>query len=231
MKVTLLAAIVVALGVPMLALASDTPSPAVAACKAEYQQLGQAAFASKYGAGEAGYRACVQAHGGTVPSQGDKKPDYAAGIASALCQAELKQSGADAFAAKYGSGDAGKHACQQAQAAQAQAILSRCASSDTKALEACIKQALGIPAGGGDNPSGGDDAAARVAQALCYAEAKALGKDAFQAKYGTGKDGLVGCVHAAAAKAQSIVAACKAAGTGGEAFKQCVLAALKPGAH
>ncbi len=84
----------------------------------------------------------------------------------------------------------------------------------------------------GEKPSGGTgDPTASVAQALCYTEGKALGKDAFQAKYGTGKDGLAACAHAAAAKAQSIVAACKASSSGGDAFKQCVTAALKTGAR
>jgi hypothetical protein len=210
-KVSLLAAVgALALLFVVPALADDAPS--VAACKAEYQQLGQAGFAAKYGAGEAGYKACVQAHGGTVPTppptNGDSGP-------VAACKAEYQQLGPAGFAAKYGAGDAGGRACVQAHG--------------------------GTPPppptqGGGDHkPKPSPDtanAATYVAQALCAAEAKSLGKDGFQSKYGTGKDGLSACVHAQAPRAQSILAACKAsAGSSADAFKQCVYAAVKPGAR
>jgi hypothetical protein len=212
-------------------------SAAVAACKAEYQQLGASGFAAKYGANEP-YRACIQAHGGTPPppgpGNGEKKPDLATGVAGALCAAEAKSLGKDGFQSKYGSGKDGYSACLQAQAAKAQSILSTCqssAGSDTKALEACLKQALGLTSGGGDQKKQ-PDYATGIAGALCAAEAKSLGKDGFQSKYGTGKDGLSACVHAQAPKAQSILAACKAsAGSSADAFKQCVYAAVKPGAR
>jgi hypothetical protein len=134
---------------------SEPPAnPAVAACKAEYQQLGATGFAAKYGQSDAGLKACVVAHGGTPP-----------------------------------------------------------------------------PPNGTEPPKAGDPTRS-VAQALCAAEARSLGKDGFQAQYGSGKDGLAACAKAQAAKAQSILAACKAtAGSSESALKQCVLAALKPGAR
>jgi hypothetical protein len=222
--------------VPTTPPTSGGDSGPVAACKAEYQQLGAAGFASKYGANEP-YRACIQAHGGTPPppgpGNGERKTDLATGIAGALCAAEAKSLGKDGFQSKYGNGKDGYSACLQAQAAHAQSILATCqgtAGSDTKALEACIKQALGLTTGGDEKKQ--PDLAAGVAGALCAAEAKSLGKDGFQSKYGNGKDGLSACLHAQAAKAQSIVAACKAsAGSSADAFKQCVYAAVKPGAR
>ncbi|HWX08651.1 MAG TPA: hypothetical protein VNY33_01625, partial [Gaiellaceae bacterium] len=89
-------------------------------------------------------------------------------------------------------------------------------------FSACLKAHAGTTQGSGDKPK----TSTSVVQALCSAEAQSLGRDAFQAKYGKGKDGLSACVKAAKGKAQSILAACKSS-TSGDAFKQCVLAALK----
>src|SRR5205823_6247679 len=91
-----------------------------------------------------------------------------------------------------------------------------------EALGACVR--AHTPATKPKTDSSG--AASTVAGAPCTAEGQSLGKDAFQAKYGQGKDGLAACVKVALAKAQSIVAACKSS-TSSDAFKQCILAALK----
>ena len=263
----------VALALPGLCLADETPNPALSACKAEYVQLGPAGFVAKYGATET-LGACLAAHGGsattaptstgpeaackaeylqlgaaafvakydtgetfgacleahsvvTTPS-GDAAP--ANGIAARLCELEYKQSGADSFAAKYGAGDAAKRACLLAKAAQAQAIVAQCKQDET-----CVKKALG---GAGDVKSPAKpkvkphaDGSTSVAAALCVAEGKALGKDAFQAKYGGNDRGIATCVKAALAKASSIVAACKVSTAASkDAFRQCVAEALKKAA-
>lgn len=205
--------------------APPQPGPE-AACKAEYLQLGAAAFISKYGAGES-FGACLRAHGVTTAPAGDAAP--ANGIAARLCEIEYKQSGAEAFAAKYGVGNAAKHACLQAKTPQAQAIVAHCQHDET-----CIKVALGITTGDGNAPEKPKakphaDGATGVAAALCVAEAKTLGKDAFRAKYG--HDGLEACVKANLAKAGSIVAACKSGSASSkDAFKHCVVDALKTAA-
>ena len=64
MSLALLAACV-ALVLPGLSRADEPPSTAVAACKAEYMQLGAAGFIAKYGAGET-FGACLAAHGGST---------------------------------------------------------------------------------------------------------------------------------------------------------------------
>jgi hypothetical protein len=274
-KTTFLAllAVSVALALPGLTLADETPNPALAACKAEYVQLGADGFAAKYGAHEA-FGACLAAHGGaattapTPPQAGPEaacKAEYlqlgaaafvskygagesfgaclrargvtaapgsdtgpANGIAARLCGVEYKQAGADAFAAKYGIGDAAKHACLQAKTPQAQAIVTQCKQDET-----CIKAALGVTTGDANAPEKPKakphaDGSTSVAAALCAAEGKTLGKDAFQAKYGKGRDGFAACVKATLAKASSIVAACKSSSASSkDAFRQCVVDALK----
>ena len=70
-------------------------SPALAACKAEYAQLGKDAFVAKYGTTETlGH--CVAAHNAPKPAPEDSP-------AVAACKAEYAQLGKDAFLAKYGT--------------------------------------------------------------------------------------------------------------------------------
>ena len=209
------------------ATTAPTSTGPEAACKAEYLQLGAAAFVAKYGTGET-FGACLKAHSVVTTPSGDAAP--ANGIAARLCELEYKQSGADSFAAKYGAGDAAKRACLLAKAAQAQAIVAQCKQDET-----CVKKALG---GAGDVKSPAKpkvkphaDGSTSVAAALCVAEGKALGKDAFQAKYGGNDRGIATCVKAALAKANSIVAACKVSSAASkDAFRQCVAEALKKAA-
>jgi hypothetical protein len=182
LRIVAVSAVLVAPGV---ARAGETPNPGVTACIAQYTQLGAAGFVAKYGTGDAGKRACVQANGGTTVQQPVTKPvtqpgtnDLGTAVAAHLCAGE--------------SSEAGKRACIQAKLAQAQTILSSCSASagaSKSALEQCIKQAIGTK-----TPTQGN--AEKAAMSACAAEAKALGYDAFQQKYGRGKDGLAACLRA-----------------------------------
>jgi len=110
--------------------------------------------------------------------------------------------GADAFKTKYGATET-FGACVKAHAT---------GTGDTK--HTATKKPAGVTL--------------TIAQALCSTEAKSIGRDAFQAKYGAGSSGLGACVKAQATNAVAIAVACKASfGGSGDAFKQCVLAALK----
>ena len=154
-------------------------SPVVAACKAEYAQLGADAFKAKYGSEPLG--ACVRAHGGTS-SSGNDQGGASDNPAVAACKAEYTSLGADAFKAKYGSNPLG--ACVRAHGGTAPTT----------------------PPNQPNPPSSnGDDGASSVAGALCQSEAKALGKELFMQKYG-GREAMGACVQAALAKAKSLIA-------------------------
>jgi len=196
-----------ALALPLAALAADTPSPAaVAACQAEYAQIGADAFQAKYGATEP-FGHCYQEHAPTVTTttttttSGDDP-------ATAACRAEYIKLGPDAFKAKYGA---------------------------TEAFGACVKvqsdshtTTTSTPDKPTPSTSNGDGGAASVASAFCNAEAKALGKVVFIAKYGP-KEAMGNCVRAALAKAKSLVASCKASsGSSKDAFKACIAAGVQP---
>jgi hypothetical protein len=231
---------------------TTTPSATgpAAACEAEYKQLGADAFKAKYGADNASL-ACLKAHGGTPPPPPTTTTPSTTGP-EALCKAEYLQLGADAFKAKYGADNAslacirahggtppapvtttpstnGPEAACKAEYAQIGAAAFQAKYGANEPLGACVKAHAGTTQGSGDKPKASDTkarGAASIAQALCSAEGQSLGRDAFQAKYGKGKDGLAACLKAAKGKAQSILAACKSS-TSGDAFKQCVQAALK----
>ena len=180
--------------------AQQTASPADE-CKAEYLKLGPDAFKAKYGATEP-YAACLAAHGA---STAPPAPPPTSSDAADQCKAEYLKLGPDAFKAKYGANEP-YAACLAAHDGTA--------------------PAPAPAASGGDQPkqTSGNDAAKSVAQLLCKAEGKALGKDAFVAKYG--KEALGQCVKATLAKARAVVAACKAkSGTSKDAFKACLAAA------
>ena len=237
MKAKLLAVLVVAaaLAVPALALADDAPSPAATACTAEYQQLGADAFKAKYGASEP-YAACLAAHGGTTTS-----PSTAPTGPEAICKAEYLRLGADAFKAKYGATEP-YAACLKAnggttstppttQQPPANGAEAACKAEYLRLGADAFKAKYGASEGIGacvrlHQGTTQSSTVTTVARALCMAEAQSLGKDAFQAKYGKGKAGLEACLKAARPRAQSILAACKSSTTG-DAFKQCVTAALK----
>jgi hypothetical protein len=185
--VLLTVATVAALALPGVARAGETPNPALAACVAEYQQLGPAGFMAKYGAAETAKSACVRAKGGAVVQPVDSEPlkpvqpltnEAMRAVLGKLCARE--------------SSETGKRACMQAKVAQAQAIIVSCRSilSVKSAFEQCIKRTLGTTTG--NKGESGE----RVAKKACEAEVRSLGYDAFQAKYGKGQAGLGACVRA-----------------------------------
>ena len=206
MRHLLLAFVLFALAVPVAALADGSPSPAaVSACQSEYKQLGPDAFKAKYGATEP-YAACLAAHGGTTMPQ--PAPPQPAGGAADQCKAEYVKLGPDAFKAKYGATEP-YAACLAAHGATTPAPTPTPSGNDKP------------------KPQGGDatDAPKNIAQLLCKAQVKALGKDAFLAKYG--KEALGQCVQATLGKARALVAACKAKSGGSrDAYKACLAAAV-----
>jgi hypothetical protein len=127
-------------------------------------------------------------------------------VAGALCAAELKQLGQDGFKAKYPS----PAACVDAHADQAAQILDRCkAATDPRT---CLREALGVT-GAPATPARPAGPRGRmlplrplVAAALCRAELKSIGVEAFKTRYTT----RGACLRANAAKAAGIV---KDAGT------------------
>jgi hypothetical protein len=241
--------LLIAFALPVAAFATDAPSPTtVAACQAEYAQLGADAFKAKYGATEP-FGHCYQAHAPTVTTttttitttSGDDP-------ATAACKAEYIKLGPDAFKAKYGTTEAFGN-CVKAQTttkpggdsdspavAACKAEYLKLGGDAFKAkygandpLEACVKAQT---PSSGDKPkssdSKGDDGAASVASAFCTAEARALGKVVFLGKYGP-KEAMGNCVKAALARAKALVASCKASsGSSKDAFKACVAAGVQP---
>ena len=172
---------------------TTSDSPAVAACKAEYIQLGPTAFAAKYGTPET-FGDCVKARTTTTTAPSPATSDNPA---VAACKAEYLKLGAEAFAAKYG----GKEALGQ-----------------------CVK----LHTTSKPQPPATNDAATSVAAAFCQALARSLGTDAFLAKFGP-KEALGNCVKAALANARSLLASCKASsGTSKDAFRACLVSGLQP---
>ena len=123
----------------------------------------------------------------------------------------------DAFKAKYPTRDA----CLDAHADQAGQILETCKTADDP--RACVHDAVGAPE---DEDSDAPAHAAvpharrpvlagRVAAALCRAELRSSGREAFRAKYRTPG----ACMKASAARAAAIVT---------DAQTQCATAVHKP---
>jgi hypothetical protein len=138
-------------------------------------------------------------HGGSSPSHGGRPPVAARAVEAALCVAELKQLGQDAFKAKYPAGVA----CLDAHADQAAQILDQCqAAADPRA---CLREALAVsgapPAPARPQARSRTPLVTAVAAGLCRAEAQSIGVEAFKAKYKT----RAACLRANAAKAAGIV--------------------------
>jgi hypothetical protein len=232
--------VLAALALPLAAFAADAPPPAaVAACQQEAATLGKDAFVAKYGPTEP-FGHCYAAQTATTTTDDP---------AAAACKAEYVKLGPDAFKAKYGATEPFGN-CLAAH--KQQPTTTPTPSTDDPATAACKAEyvKLGPDAFkakyGATEPFGnclaaqrqtkpttappkptGDDGSKGLAQALCYAEGKALGKDAFLAKYG--KEALGACVKATLAKAREIVASCKASsGSSKDAFKACLAAAAPP---
>lgn len=217
----------VVLAVPCAAVAGESPTPAVSACKAEYEQLGADRFAAKYGAGDAGIRACVAANGGTVATT----PTPVASGPEAECKAEYLRIGAAAFLAKYGAEAFG--ACVKARGgtvtppkpvapsgpeAECRAEYLKLGADAFKARYGA-EEAFGACVKAHAKPAVRDagDVALTLAKTLCTARVDAAGKERFAA-----------CVRAALPKAKALVARCKDASEGKrEAFKQCLAGAVK----
>src|SRR5437763_3611504 len=100
----LLAFLFLALALPVAAFATDGPSPTtVAACQAEYAQLGADAFKAKYGATEP-FGHCYQAHAATMTTTATTTTTTSGDDpATTACKAEYVKLGPDAFKAKYGA--------------------------------------------------------------------------------------------------------------------------------
>jgi len=197
-----------ALALPVAALATDAPSPtAVAACQSEYAQIGADAFKAKYGATEP-FGHCYQEHASAPTTTTTTTTTSGDDPAADACKAEYIKLGPDAFKAKYGAREA-FGACVKVQS-----------DSHTTTTSTPDKPT--------PSTSNGDGGAASVASAFCNAEAKALGKVVFIAKYGP-KEAMGNCVRAALAKAKSLVASCKASsGSSKDAFKACIAAGVQP---
>jgi hypothetical protein len=135
---------------------------------------------------------------------------------------ELKQLGQDAFTAKYPSAGS----CLDAHADQAAQILEQCKTAADP--RACLRQALGVP-GAPPAPARPEGPGGRmmplvpvVAVALCGAELKDIGLDAFKAKYKT----RGACVRSKAAQAAGIVKDAQTQCASAERKRLCVAQAI-----
>lgn len=162
------ATLVVVLAVPASAVAkpsSDDRSSAAQECRSERGDSAatREAFRVKYGTNHNGANAfgkCVS----TRARDEEQEQQTAALNASKQCKAEAEQLGAEAFAAKYGSGKKGANAH------------GKCVSGKAKQLEAAA-----------DAEDSEQIAARKSAAKTCAAERKEIGETAFAAKYGTNK--------------------------------------------
>lgn len=234
-----------------VAASAEVPVPAVAACQAEYKQLGADAFVAKYGAAEP-WGHCYEQHSTepappptttattTTPESTPDNPAVAA------CKAEYVQLGADAFAAKYGPTEPWGH-CYAEHTTEPPSPPTTTTTPDSPAVAACKaeylklgpdafaaryggKEALGqcVRLHTTAKPAPTNDAATSVATAFCQALAKSLGKTLFLAKYGP-KEAMGNCVRMSLATATSLVTSCKASSSSSkDAFRACLAAGLQP---
>ena len=159
---------------------------------------------------------------GPPPAQRGPTPIAARAVARALCAAELKQLGQDAFKAKYPSAVA----CLDAHADQAAQLLDKCkAAADPRG---CLRDALGL-SGAPPAPARPEGPRGRglplvplVAGALCRAELKTTGVEAFKAKYKT----RGACLRANASKAAGIVKDARTQCASADRKVPCVLQAV-----
>ena len=234
----------IVLAVPVAASA-DVPPAAVAACQAEYAQLGADAFVAKYGPTEP-WGHCYAAHTTTATTPPATTTTTATDSpTAAACKAEYLRLGADAFAAKYGTPET-FGSCIKAHTTTPAPTTPPPPTGDNPAVAACKAEYLKLGADAFAAKYGGkealgqcvklhgqlqprtNDAATSVATAFCVALAKSMGRDAFLAKYGP-KEAVGACVKAALADAASLVAACKASsGTSRDGFRACLAAGLQP---
>jgi hypothetical protein len=221
----------IALAVPCVAAAGDSPNPAASACKDERQQVGVDAFATKYGVGDAGIRACVAAHGTTIATP----PTPVASELEDSCKAEYARIGADAFKAKYGASEP-YQACKKGDTG----------GGTTPPSKPADPPAPDSKGDGGTNPPPTTVPTKPVEptgpEAACKAELARLGEAAFKEKYGA-KEAFGACVKGVAVAktppaadvatslAKSVCAAklkvsAKERASGKVRFAACVAAAL-----
>jgi hypothetical protein len=142
-------------------------------------------------------------------------------VAAALCVAEFRQLGATVFHGKYPNRDD----CLDAHAEQAEQILESCKTADDP--RACLRQALGVagepvtPARP-EGPRGRTPLVRMVAAALCGAELKSIGVEAFRAKYKT----RAACLRAKATQAAAIVKDAETQCASAEPKAACVVRAV-----
>jgi hypothetical protein len=199
----------VALALSAAAFASDTPSPtAVAACQAEYAQVGADAFKAKYGATEP-FGHCYAAHAPAVTTTTTTTTTSRDDPTTAACKAEYLKLGADAFKAKYGATEAFGNCLKGFSAPKTQP---KPTDSDSPAVAACKAEYLKIGGSAFNAKYGASDPLSACvkaqapakssdsdspAVAACKAEYLKIGADAFKAKYGASET-LGNCVKAQA---------------------------------
>ena len=151
--------VVVAAPLAAVAIAADGQSPSqatVAACQAEYKQLGADAFTAKYGPSEP-WGHCYAANAGATTSATTTKDSTAPDNSpEAQCKAEYVALGPDAFKAKYGA---------------------------TETYGKCVAAHGGKPAPTPPTTTT-TPAPDNSPEGQCKAEYAAIGPDAFKAKYG-----------------------------------------------
>ena len=194
-RLLLLLALAAGLAIPVVAFGEGPPSPAtVAACQAEAAKLGNDAFVAKYGPTEPWGHCYAQHADATTTTTTTTSPSD---DPAARCKAEYVQLGADGFAKKYGTPETYGN-CLAAHGAQPTTT-----QPPKPALEGQARS---------------------VANALCEALAKQLGKPAFVAKFG--REGVSACVGSMAAKARALVASCQSITTSKDAFRACLANAV-----
>ena len=157
---------------------------------------------------------------GPPPAQRGASPIAARAVAGALCAAELKQLGLDAFKAKYASAVV----CLDAHADQAAQLLDKCkAAADPRA---CLREALGLSGAPAparpEGPRGRGPLVPLVAGALCRAELESTGVEASKSKYMT----RGACLRANAARAAGIVKDARTQCASADRKVPCVLQAV-----
>jgi len=233
--------VVVAAPLAAVAIAADGQSPSqatVAACQAEYKQLGADAFTAKYGPSEP-WGHCYAANAGATTSATTTKDSTAPDNSpEAQCKAEYVALGPDAFKAKYGATETyGKCvAAHGGKPAPTPPTTTTTPAPDNSPEGQCKAEYAAIGPDAFKAKYGAEPLAACVkahtpsspavseAQALCLAEKQKLGNDAFTAKYGP-KEPFGNCVKAQTPKATTLVLACKASsGKKKAAYKTCLTA-------
>ena len=180
------------LAAPVIALGADSPPSAatVAACKAQYAQLGADAFVAKYGPKEPWGNCYAANKDATPPATSRPEPVKTSPTTTSTpapdnspegqCKAEYAAIGTDAFAAKYGKPETFGN-CVAAHGGKPAATPPTTTTPEKKTPPATTTTTPTIDT---STPEG-----------KCKAEYLAIGPDAFKAKYGA-TETLGNCVKA-----------------------------------